>query len=906
MKEEMVWKYFVHNDKSFTRQTAVEGQRKPNYYKVDEKLSKLYVKKHLEGTQTIGVFPVLDGRTKWLCIDIDINKEIYEAPGWKWEDNAKEVDAIAEAIKAKLALKDIKSYKESSGGKGMHVWVFFDPPVPVSLVTRVFPSQIKSISYDKTKFNVEYFPNSEQSKSVKLPGGFNPTFGRWSNFEIPLDKIEIVSQKVLMDISNAMEAVFTRCRAFRELKEKADVERHLRHKERSAIASMGYHLDKQYVDFIENYYFRDLENYNEELTKKNLKDYNESYRPVRCDKLIEDGICSGKCQEIKNGKSPIAFFHEELRESKGGSTGDSVIIDPQDNLVKRNNNFYEKSRNNELVLIANYVIDITAIEEIIDDDNDCTEKILKGNLTTYQGEEYPFSIPFEDYHKNEALISKIYDTLRLGGSNFVSPRKIEQIRQCIDKFSKPVTIKKTRNFGFNRERTVYYSPTVRIDKDSIMPNNDIAVDVGAASGELEQYFDLALDHPLRGEEYWKDWIKNTWTSLYINKTIPTIVLSHLMELLIKPAFGALDNDSPYILWLAGESGIGKSRLIVVAQRLFGKYPKSYSFTSSPGRIEFSGYFYRDALYAVDDYKTTNLSDYQKGTLMAVLQNYADKTGRSRLTRDISAQKSYWVRGNFLINGEDMITQEGSNIARTVVFNMTRKDVNIDYELYEKIQTESLNIGELTPHIIQWAMNQDMEAIAKIRQDQQFRLHKLGKNYPNAARIITNYSKFITSGFCIIDYLYGDTTEAKELKKAFQNQADDMFKQQLKLISEENVAGKFWNTMIEMISTNRIRICGSNIVTDDDKRPIVGFVHKGDIFIIHMNAFKFVTEFLSKTNPLNHSSGQVGRDLHSHGYYTTNESFKRYFNGKQVRVFQVNTEQIKELKADIENGQEKEK
>ena len=66
--------------------------------------------------------------------------------------------------------------------------------------------------------------------------------------------IKTVTLSSILNLSNPLEQVFIRCKAFRDLKEKAVVEKHLRHKERFAIGSMVAGLETPYLEFTERYF----------------------------------------------------------------------------------------------------------------------------------------------------------------------------------------------------------------------------------------------------------------------------------------------------------------------------------------------------------------------------------------------------------------------------------------------------------------------------------------------------------------------------------------------------------------------------------------------------------------------------------------------------------------------------
>ena len=907
MKVEQLRQLFVLNDTKFSRQSILNG--KVVFYQVDEKLTNEVLKSHLDGMITLGVYPVLNGQTKWFVIDIDTNKSLYHKEGMTYEKfkevYSEKIDALATVFKNKLNEYGIKAYKEKTGGKGMHLWIFFKPAITVKQAGRAIMSLVKEISYDKETFNVEYFPISETSVSVKLPGGKNLRWGNigadaFSYMECPLENIEPVPNSLIFQLSNPMEAVFTRCAAFRGLKEKADVERNLRHQERTVIGTMLWGLEDKYIDYTEQYFFQNLSNYDAEITRKNLKKLASSMHPTNCAKMQEYGICSETCKENLNRPSPIHFFYDEANAKKSASLESVAIVNPQDNLIKKNNAYYELSRDNTLVALSNYVIDITHDE--VTEEGDASEggviesRVRVGKIITTKGEEYDFSIPLDKYHKDDCLVAEIYKVLRLGGSPFIDTKKISKVRQCIDKYGSGKEVRKSKNFGYNPERTVYYTPSVRIDKDSIRENDDLHIDLAVKNQEPEQYLDMALDTEKKGEKHWKDFYKTKIFKLYKNNNLPICTLSHVFDLFIRHYYGPMENDSPYLLWLTGETGVGKSRLLNITQRMFGRFPGIYAFSSTSNRLEYSGYYYKDAIFAVDDFKLSSFkTESELKGITTLFQNYADRAGRSRLTRDIQTRRSYRIRGNMLVNGEDMIQHEASSIARTIAIPVRKADVLVDNRLYNKIQTESLQINEWTPHIIQWCMNLDPNRIRDLRAMYIEEFQILAAGRANAPRLAGNFSKLLCGGMIALEYLFQeDEEECKRRRDEFKEYVKVLFNGMLAMVEDEAYALRFWNTLTELVSVGRLRIAPEGYLPDGDHTIIIGFIRDTNVYILHSMSFKEVQSYLSRINPIQVSPKALADSLYSGGFYTTALNLKKYFNGRQVRCFQLNAEKIAEI------------
>lgn len=109
------------------------------------------VVKHLNGSQFIGIYPLLPDNTSWfLAVDFDKGN---------WLEESK---AFVKACEA----KGIPAYLERSrSGNGGHVWIFFDQPYPTIRSRKVFVSILESAGifslFDKASSFDRLFPNQD-------------------------------------------------------------------------------------------------------------------------------------------------------------------------------------------------------------------------------------------------------------------------------------------------------------------------------------------------------------------------------------------------------------------------------------------------------------------------------------------------------------------------------------------------------------------------------------------------------------------------------------------------------------------------------------------------------------------------------------------------------------------------
>jgi hypothetical protein len=896
-------KIFVLNTETYGKQ-AITDEGKVVFYQIKDTLTPKILKDHTDGLCSISTFPVLDGKTKWFCIDVDLEHDIYAKEGFTYE-NFKEyeegLDTLTQTYKVKLDTLGLRNYSEKTGGKGRHIWVFFNPVAEVAELRASILPELKEIVYDKKIFNVEFFPESETSKSVKIPFGkslrWKGTAGEdaWSIFECPLENIVTNSPVDLFKISNPLRSIYTKCRAFRELKEKADTVKNLRHNERVAIGTMLYKKKVREIEFVEEYFFTGLDNYDHDITRKNLTSAAEGMRPVRCSWMQEKSICSEQCKEIGNYVSPVAFAEGASQKEKKLSADNAVIIKPEDNLIYKDNMCMELTRNNELVVISNFTIVFKELEETEEgDDRYISSQIYKGVITNNKGEEYPIEISTEKYLRDETFVNAIFKVLRLKDTQ-LNTRKLSQLRMAISKYSDPVIIRKTKNFGFSSDFSTYFTPSVKVNKDGVFKNDELIVDIEAGEKSLERFLDFTLTEP-SAEEEWKNFFIEKIFKLYVTAPLPISLFAFAFDLFIEHLYASSENDNSYVYWLRGETGTGKTSFAALAQRLFGKFPSVTSFSSTSSNLEYLGHIYKDCVFPVDDFKRSAVRDDRSlQAFITLIQNYSDHTGRGRMTKDMKVRTVYSVRGNLLITGEDTISQEPSMLARTVSLFLRKSDVTMDHTLFSEVMTKSITINEWTPYLIKYALSLNQEEVRNVFNEFRtaFSIKFDGKE--NQTRVAVNMAKMCTSALYFCKYLLGEGEMFDKVWGETEVYLKKVANDAITYVNEESYTSKFWNTYNELLAINAVRVLPNANQPDDERIPIVGFMKDMRYFIMHSQAYDKVTKHLASSgSPLKVSANTLAENMHSAGLYMTDKSQKQYLNGKQVRVYEVNPKEMKKL------------
>lgn len=112
---------------------------------------------HYRGTQTLGVFPTDSGHTWFICFDLD-------------DDGKLSLLQLQAVLKPPYLV-------EHTGGRGAHVWVFFEDRTPVDQATTWASAVLK-----KAGVKGEHYPKTGGAGLIRLPLGIHRKTGKRSEF----------------------------------------------------------------------------------------------------------------------------------------------------------------------------------------------------------------------------------------------------------------------------------------------------------------------------------------------------------------------------------------------------------------------------------------------------------------------------------------------------------------------------------------------------------------------------------------------------------------------------------------------------------------------------------------------------------------------------------------------------
>tara|TARA_Y100000592_G_scaffold57883_1_gene90605 strand:+ start:10916 stop:13642 length:2727 start_codon:yes stop_codon:yes gene_type:complete len=890
---------FVHRDDVHAIQ-----QPKGTYLPVKEAVTDADIEAHLEGRTTLGLYQVKPevNTITWAVLDIDLTKEIWSDPNFKledWEDRIlKQADLAQEYFKT----VDITSYREHSGNKGYHVWIFFKTPVPAVQVKNAMNSLFKYMPKVDPGIDWEIFPKQAAVKEgslgnlVKGASGYHHKSKKFSRFldDINPATLQYVSEESLDQLNNLFAQPINRCGAMNKAVTQGIIEGHAKHDVRVALGYLYTHMDeeKKSEEFIKDRFFKKMPNFDADTTNYNLERMREMYKPITCKALQEQGICPAQCSEIGGAKSPIAFYHWETKQDDAGASATNKL----DFLFKSGNAYFEdlgtdKSGASRIKQISSFIVDLDKHTTISDGIKNYSR--FKGNIKK-DGAKVEFDIASDDYSSNDKLSAYIYSLL---GPNQMLIDNITNIRTAIQKYAETEEEFILKQFGYNtleegeKYPTKYLTPSVIVDKFGVRDNDEITVDLsGEDVAENLDLVNISNDELNALKTHIKDDL------LHIaNYEVGHAALAHTF---IPVIFPFIDGDKTrYSFFVRGESGKGKSFIMNAYQNFYGNFEHLASWSSTSNALGRIGYFFKDALFMVDDFKKRMF--HKMGTYdaaLTLLQNFSDNTARARMTATSEMQKTYVVKGWLTATGEDTPSGEASNLARMIPMTFTTKEKKIKQG--RKVQKMKGLYPGFTAHYIHKILNTNPIMLNKALEDYIDTFYPLVAGQSNDVRVARNISLLATSYKFISEFLWSKA-EAIKQQEAFVKMLRDKVRELVVEASDELSSEKFVEVIKELLSSGRARLQQDNgIDIEDSKAPIIGYYGKNSQSMEQVPhlvvglAFNEVQKYLrSSGESLSHTKKAIISELFENEMVYDAEPVIRKLNSKSVRVIRLKPEYL---------------
>jgi hypothetical protein len=468
--------------------------------------------------------------------------------------------------------------------------------------------------------------------------------------------------------------------------------------------------------------------------------------------------------------------------------------------------------------LTNFVVTLEEDVEIQDDVQSRRE--FAGKLTIFD-RAVPFRIGARDFADNAKLKEALFDA---GGCELVIHCGMDELRKAISTLSRDngrVRVRRrTTNFGWTQDRSAYLTPNLHIYQDGFeAPDERAELRVDLESETPACHLDMKMveaDELTRVKRH----VVEDLLALSDRTVTHTLLGAAAAAVLYPFAKGA----GRFALWLVGLTGSGKSFAAKLFANFFGDFPlESAAFTTwgaTGNFIQRQGYFFKDALYLVDDFKPELVKYPQE--VVRVLQAYADNTARGRLRSDATANVLRPIRGLLVCTGEDVPEHHASAVARSVIVRVPQQAKNV--RAGARCLEECGNYSGVTADFIRWLLNDGRPErfttrFGELRQ----RYYGDVAGQQNDIRVATNLALLGASFELFAEYL-GDVWEGwREAARRFVEEdlvaiRDGMLGE----AKEQQASEVFLRTLGELVRFDHVRIAGL-IQRGAENRPLVGRV-----------------------------------------------------------------------------------
>lgn len=809
---------FVHRSDAYAEQRDIDGKFPTGgYNSVKQELTDEIIQKHLDGEITIGIYNIKPGEhtIKWACIDIDITKEKVIEPGFKFEDWEPRILEQAQIIKDLLLENTIFSYLEFSGKRGYHVWIFFEMPISAKFVQDILKKILATAKKVDTKYiDWEIYPKQTQvtdtsyGSLVKGPCGIHRYSGKRSVFIdfTGIDKIKFVT-KLQLEANLQEKGRWNVIRRCKYISEKWDecIESGVANNDFRCILGYLYTTIPNGFKFLTDNFFSKLKNYDSEKTYDSLEEMDKkNYLPCLCTTIQSKGICKDQCQEIQKAKSPSAFYYWEIKapEVSAESQLETSIFDELE--IINGNYIYKKIDAKGNILrrkITNFYINIK--KKINSISNGIVVSKIEGEfiMPNFRKDFITETATLSNKEKLGRLMNEIGF-----GFNLLNERP-DLLSHCISKYAIDVQqVDISEDFGWTTDKNSFITPSLVVEKDGITPNTKTVM-------KFTDNYANGLDFSIINEnekDIVAENILSNFYQLFQDSGTSAAVLATIALPIVFP-FVTACREKPAI-WFWGISGAGKSFVINLMSSFYGDFPSLISWNSTPNAIEDTGYWFKNALYCVDDYKgDPKNSQHDIQLKLKLIQCYADGTARSRLSQNAVKKAERPIRGIMLSSGEDLIQHQASTMARIIPISFNNNNTK-NLKLGRELKDQKYLYPGILPYFIKYLLQLNNPEI--IINGQFSYLHDkyygLVAGRSNDSRISGNVAHLATSFYFFIKFLLqDDKTEANIKFNDFDTYCEKLVLNAIAMSDEQRPSEQFLNTLKDLLTTQKVKIAPKN-------------------------------------------------------------------------------------------------
>lgn len=501
------------------------------------------------------------------------------------------------------------------------------------------------------------------------------------------------------------------------------------------------------------------------------------------------------------------------------TSGPKTLIKPSKRYVVEDGRFmmYENKMNtnakNESEVWKEFGRDITenfyiVIDENVEFDDGMTKTHrYRGRVIVNNGiNEFEFDEDAKSFSSNLEMGRVLSD---IGGADVIFADNAKEVRAAMQSTSEYKSLKVSLIFGWHGNK-IYHTPSTIITKDGVISIDNSEVDLSDRPRACNLDILTINDNDFKkvGEHICED-LLNVHDRYVVDCLFGFTFLAPIASKIVgskKWSGGRIG------MWLVGSSGCGKSHTSQLFQCFFGNFAgegKIFGWGGTSFSVQDGGYYFKDALFLVDDFKIAEFSGYEMPNLIKVLQNYAEGTSRTRYNMNLGhADGGKPIRGSMLITGEDILDDVASIMTRYHVVRID--DTGMNESSYNSTKDYTELYSGFMGRYIAWLLS-DPKSVEKIVGRIEKWKSEIIVKYPgiNINRIAQSFAYNLVGfdTFCrfLEENKFISMEKHIEMAKIHKNNLFSKVDPHIEAAREATVAEVFISTLRDLLNSGSVHI-----------------------------------------------------------------------------------------------------
>ena len=505
--------------------------------------------------------------------------------------------------------------------------------------------------------------------------------------------------------------------------------------------------------------------------------------------------------------------------------------------------------------------------ELRNDGSTISERALRGKMVG-DGFTRAFSIEAGAYGSNAELSKRI--TSVAGTRAVYSTADMDDIRTISNTVSGELQHEQIYSFFGNHPTEGFLTPTLTIKagKISLTADSGARVEIGRDFPKA-RFLDFLPATDAEVAEVITHLVTDYWQLQPLCVTLPIFAHAFVGPLLFCSQFQQ-QAFSPYILFVTGSSGKGKTETARLAQCLWGKYgtkERLASWASTPLSNRQQAAKCRGGLWLIDDFKRHRLQgQYQNA--VNLLNDYADLQGRGRAGNSPRTLTQEPIRNMLMVTGEDMPYTETSALARSLVVEFRNEgDTRVQYRNCLAMMDRYPSV---MPRFIAWWQTQSPEVWLERAEEERadfinfFARERLQGD--NTVRLASSSALSMTAMDAFMTFCWSLDLNIEQLAKfdpiiEHRLILQTMCRTMLATVNDIRPSTQFISTLVELLVSGRAQIFDKENLLQlhpDHNARVIGHtdIRRGSVNV-------YITTLLAEIQDLTRRADGSGMQWSSH-------------------------------------------